>query len=182
MREEQSWKDFSKTKDTLGHLRKYLSLKAELQVEFSWSIFKCLSWSCFLVQHSFDPVIHIAFLQTAACICFSFFKKKWCYGLSDSCFFFFFSSEGKSEVWAELPCHRLPILRETSWKSDRWDTLWPKRDFNLCGRAVQGKATVFSELACWLTVPFLMSIIGWYFTCGMMSSTSFLGFSRFQKC
>jgi len=64
-----------------------------------------------------------------------------------------FHSEGKSEVWAELPCDRLPLLCETSWKGDRWDTLWPKWNFNLCGRAVQGKATLSSRFASTLSMP-----------------------------
>lgn len=89
----------------------------------------------------------------------------------------FFHSEGKSEVWAELPCNRLPILCETSWKGDRWDTLWPKRNFNLCGRPVQGKATIFSKSACRLSMPYLISVRGWYdCTCEMVSWTSLFFF------
>lgn len=52
---------------------------------------------------------------------------------------FFFHSKRQSQVWVELPGHRLPLLRTTSWEGHWWHPLWSEWHSHLCLGTVQGK-------------------------------------------
>lgn len=52
---------------------------------------------------------------------------------------FFFNSKGQSQVRAELPSNRLPLLRTTSGEGHWWHPLWSEWHSHLCIGTVQGK-------------------------------------------